>query len=139
MEKTHFVALNDIGAAEKVRLLVYAQPQAAKIAHAPLSALMRAGFVRDQGTGWRLYADGTLIQWGESRGIDPLITFPRAFHHNCWHISLTSHERPTPDGLVVRNSVDVTRFSFTAVGHFVDFQGGSGPAETGFSWMAWGS
>jgi len=138
MEQTQFFAVDRIGAAEKTRLLVYADPQGRRISHAPLSALMAAGFQRDQGANWRQYADGTCVQWGTSSGIDPLVSFARPFDVRCWHVSLNVEQGSSADRLVTCSSLDVTRFSFTAQGRFVNFQGGGGVADAVFHWMAWG-
>jgi len=138
METTQFIALPAIGAAEKIRLLVYIGAQAGKVAHAPLSSLMKAGLTLEQGAGFRHYADGTLIQWGQGSGVDPLVTFPRSFSKICWHVSLTNHDLPQADRLVVRSASHLTLSSFVAQGRFVDFSGGGGSADTPFSWMAFG-
>jgi len=138
METTQFIALPAIGAAEKIRLLVYVGAQAGKVAHAPLVSLMRAGLIAEQGAGFRHYADGALVQWGHGSGVDPLVTFPRSFSQGCWHVCLTNHDLPQADRLVVRSASNITLSSFVAQGRFVDFSGGGGSADTPFSWMALG-
>jgi len=138
METTQFIALPDIGAAEKIRLLVYMGAGAGRVAHAPLPALMRAGLIFEQGAGFRRYGDGTLVQWGQGSGIDPLITFPQTFSQSCWHISLTTIGAGVADRVIVRQASTVTLSSFVAEGRFIDFAGGGGNADTPFYWMAFG-
>jgi len=138
----HFIALSDIVAPEKIRMLLHMPSQGAP-AHAPLPALIKAAFTRDQGTNWRQYADGTLVQWGQGQGVDPLVTFPRQFDTACWHVSLTCDGMAGANRLVVHAALNVTRFSFTAQGRFIDFSNSDhvvgGSTTTGFHWLAWGA
>jgi len=139
---TQFIALSDIGAAEKMRLLAYVSAEGDKVAHAPLSALVGAAFVRhqelEQATGFRQYADGSLIQWGQGQGIDPEVMFVRPFSQSCWHVSLTGGQEVDTNRMVIRSAINITLSSFVAQGRFVDFSGGGGHADTGFGWMAFG-
>jgi len=138
MEIGSFIALTNISAPEKIRLMVHTPREGVMGAHAPLPSLVRAAFIRERGIDWCQYADGTLIQWGQGQGIDPLVVFPREFDKVCWHVCLTSNESQGGNQLVVRAALNVTRLSFTAEGRFIDFTGGGGQATTGFSWLAFG-
>jgi|GEM_PF-3753198 len=145
METIRFVAISDIGSPMRVRLLLHSSQQGV-MPHAPLTSLMQAAFVREEGVGqngahWRQYADGTMMQWGRGQGVDQLVTFPREFEQACWHVSLTNDETAGADKLVVRSALQVTKASFIAEGRFVDFTSGGvmgGSAITGFRWLAWG-
>jgi len=143
MAITDFIALDRIDAAQKVRLLVYVAGQGERVAHAPLTSLVRSALVRSGGEGWRQYGDGTLVQWGQGSGVDPQITFPRPFPQLCWHVSLTNLQTAGENRLVVRSAIELTPASFIAEGRFIDFSGSGaivtgGQALSGFGWMAFG-
>jgi len=124
-------AIEKITNPHKIRVLL---SSSGRTAHAPLPDL----FCINQGTGWREYADGTLIQWGEGQGVNPLVNFVRPFPHLCWHVSVNvSHM--AENRLILRMATGVSNHSFTCSGRDMPLDGSPGEQASGdFTWMAWG-
>jgi len=125
-------AIAKIANPNKIRVLILGS---GRIAHAPLPDLLCI----NQGAGWREYADGTLIQWGEGQGVNPLVTFPRVFPNLCWHVSVNvSHM--AENRLTLRMATGVSTGSFTCSGRDMPLDGSPGGQASGdFTWMAWGN